>query len=202
MEQTRSKKSFARFAFILKRIFDIALATICAFFLFPLISILALLVLVSSGSPVIHWSNRIGKNDKPFLMPKFRTMSLNTPLVATHMLENPEQWVTPLGRWLRKTSLDELPQLWSIFCGEMSFVGPRPALFSQHDLIQKRRTLGISHFRPGLTGLAQVNGRDELKLSEKISLDLKYVRRWSLALDVMILFQTLKKVFVDKTVSH
>ena len=192
----------SKICFASKRYFDLFFGVFCALMLLPVTLILAALVAVFSGFPVIYWSRRVGKDDQEFLMPKFRTMSNKTPELATHQLDRPDLWIEPLGHILRRTSLDELPQIWCIIRGDMSFVGPRPALYSQADLIQKRRELGISKFRPGLTGLAQINGRDELSLQEKVKLDHQYVRKWSFALDLVILFRTVLRVLGDKTVIH
>lgn len=169
--------------------------------LFPLLFI-ALSVRVTSRGPVIYWSDRVGRNNRIFKMPKFRSMGIDTPAVATHLLHNPNQWLTPIGSFLRKTSLDELPQLWSILKGDMSFVGPRPALFNQNDLVALRTVAGVHKLLPGLTGWAQVSGRDELPITEKIKLEVEYLQRRSLKFDLWILWLTLLKVLRQDGVSH
>ena len=153
-----------------------------------------ILVVLSSSFPAIYWSKRVGKNNKSFMMPKFRTMKKNTPEVPTHQLTKPQKWCTPIGLMLRKTSLDELPQIWSVLVGKMSFIGPRPALYTQVDLIAKRTDLKIHKLLPGMTGWAQVNGRDNLSDLEKISLDKYYEKNISLRLDIKIFFLTIYKV--------
>ena len=186
----------------MKRIFDLvlALAGILVFAL-PLV-LVALLVKCSSRGPVLHWSDRVGQNNRLFSMPKFRSMRIDTPAVATHLLHNPQQYLTPVGALLRKTSLDELPQLWSILKGDMSVVGPRPALFNQDDLVALRTAAGVHILVPGLTGWAQVNGRDTLPIPDKVALDLEYLRRQSLWFDLQIIALTLIKVFRSDGVSH
>lgn len=164
--------------------------------------IVALLVRATSRGPVLYWSSRIGRNNELFGMPKFRTMKMGTPAVATHLLQAPESYLTPVGSFLRKTSLDELPQLWSILKGDMSFVGPRPALFNQKDLITLRTTNGVHTLTPGLTGWAQVNGRDELQISQKVTLDTEYLQRQSLFFDIWILMLTFVKVIRRDNVNH
>jgi O-antigen biosynthesis protein WbqP len=168
---------------------------------FPVL-IIAALVKVTSKGPALYWSDRIGVNNKIFKMPKFRTMSLDTPPVATHLLENPEKYLTPIGPFLRKLSLDELPQLWSVFKGDMSFVGPRPALFNQYDLIELRIQKGIHALMPGITGWAQVNGRDDLPIPLKVEYDEYYSKNKSLMLDLKILFMTIQKVLQREGVIH
>jgi len=186
----------------MKRIFDIFLAAILlAFFLAPLI-LIALAVFLSSKGPVLYWSNRVGRNNYIFSMPKFRTMLIETPQVATHLLQNPKRYETPIGSFLRKTSLDELPQLLNILKGDMSFVGPRPALFNQHDLIQLRTKYKVHLLLPGLTGWAQINGRDILSISDKVVLDTDYLRQQSFIFDIKILFATVLKVLKRDGVSH
>lgn len=174
----------------MKRLFDVLLAALLAASLLPIVLLLALLVKLSSKGPVLYWSDRVGKDNRIFRMPKFRTMVIDTPEVATHLLARPESFLTPIGSFLRKTSLDELPQLWNILNGDMSFVGPRPALFNQDDLVQLRTRAGVHALVPGLTGWAQVNGRDELSIPEKVKLDAEYLRRFSFAFDLQILFMT------------
>ena len=164
--------------------------------------IIAVLVRVSSSGSVIYWSTRMGRNNKTFKMPKFRTMRLNTPDIATHLIENADQFVTPIGRILRKTSLDELPQLWSILKGDMAFVGPRPALYNQDDLIVLRTQKGIHRLTPGVTGWAQIHGRDDLPIPEKVEMDFYYIRNRSTALDLNIIWRTFFTVFKSKGISH
>ena len=187
---------------MLKRTVDLALACVGLLLLLPLMFILALIVKSTSRGPVLYWSSRVGRNNQLFQMPKFRTMQVGTPAVATHLLEGATNYLTPVGSLLRKNSLDELPQLWSILRDDMSFVGPRPALFNQTDLIQLRTSFGIDKLPPGLTGWAQINGRDELPIPEKVALDLAYLRRCSLAFDLEILFKTFLKVVRRDNVSH
>ena len=160
------------------------------------------MILLSSKGPIIFWSERVGKNGKLFKMPKFRSMNLDTPQVATHLMDNPDEFVFPFGRFLRRTSLDELPQLFSILKGDMSFVGPRPALYNQKDLIALRDKNGLSNMIPGLTGWAQVNGRDELSIPEKVSFELEYIKRKSFWFDLKILWMTFLKVINKKGDSH
>ena len=186
----------------MKRLLDIILGLTLSFILLLPLIILALIVLVTSPGPILYWSNRVGKNNCIFKMPKFRSMIIDAPAVPTHLLKNPEEWLTPIGPFLRKTSLDELPQLWSILKGEMSFVGPRPALFNQHDLIAMRTSAGVHELTPGLTGWAQVNGRDELPISDKVKLDIEYLQRRSFIFDVWIMWLTLLKVLRRDGVIH
>ncbi len=186
----------------MKRTFDFVLAVLL-FLLFAVPMVLiAIAVRLTSPGPVWYWSRRIGKNNRVFYMPKFRTMRCDTPEVATHLLQNPGRWVTPVGRLLRKTSLDELPQLWSILVGDMSFVGPRPALYNQDDLIALRSHAGVDQLVPGLTGWAQVNGRDELTVLEKVQYDIEYLRKQSLRFDLKIMAITLLKVALREGVSE
>jgi O-antigen biosynthesis protein WbqP len=186
----------------MKRAFDFIGSLIAlSIFALPLI-LTAVAVRMSSPGPILFWSNRVGQNNHLFQMPKFRSMRLETPAVATHLLQNPDQWLTPIGSFLRRSSLDELPQLWCILKGEMSFVGPRPALFNQGDLIAMRTDLGIDRLLPGLTGWAQVNGRDELPIPKKVELDFEYLQRKSFLFDLKILWMTVLKVLVRDGVSH
>lgn len=182
--------------------FDLVLVLLAIPLLFPLIVFLAVLVRLTSPGPVLYWSDRVGRHNKIFRMPKFRSMRIDTPAVATHLLQNPDQWLTPIGSFLRRTSLDELPQLWSILKGDMSFVGPRPALFNQDGLIALRTVAGIHELMPGLTGWAQVNGRDELPIPDKLKLDAEYLQRRSFRFDLWILWLTLLKVLRQDGVSH
>lgn len=186
----------------MKRLFDIVLALGAATLLAVPIVLVALLVRLTSPGPVLYWSDRVGRHNRIFKMPKFRSMRIDTPAVATHLLQNPDQWLTPIGSFLRKSSLDELPQLWSIFKGDMSFVGPRPALFNQDDLVALRTEKGVHELVPGLTGWAQVNGRDELPIPQKVQLDVEYLQRQSLGFDLKILWMTLLKVLARDGVSH
>ena len=162
----------------------------------------ALSVKLTSPGPVLYWSDRVGRHNRIFRMPKFRSMRIGTPAVATHLLQDPDAWLTPIGAFLRKTSLDELPQLWSILAGDMSIVGPRPALFNQDDLIALRSERGVHELAPGLTGWAQVNGRDELPIPQKVELDVEYLRRRSLLFDLRIVWLTVVKVLRRDGVSH
>jgi len=186
----------------MKRGFDFLLA-LCALLIlfFPLLAIFVIVRITSPG-PALYWSDRVGKNNKIFKMPKFRSMKLGTPAVATHLLTDPQLYLTPIGSFLRKSSLDELPQIWSILCGEMSFVGPRPALFNQNDLIELRTRNEIHRLAPGLTGWAQINGRDELSISDKVRLDAEYFRRQSIWFDISILWLTFLKVVKREGVDH
>lgn len=186
----------------MKRLFDLLIALAAAVFLVPLVLGVALVIRLTSPGPVLYWSERVGRHNRIFKMPKFRSMRIDTPAVATHLLENPDQWLTPIGSFLRKSSLDELPQLWSIVKGDMSFVGPRPALFNQDDLIALRTEKGVHELVPGLTGWAQVNGRDELPIPQKVELDAEYLRRRSFLFDLKILVMTALKVVSRDGVSH
>ncbi|WP_281742940.1 sugar transferase [Polynucleobacter yangtzensis] len=186
----------------MKRIFDISMSLFCMMILSPLIFLISLMVGLSSRGSVLYWSNRVGKDNHFFRMPKFRTMRMGTPTVATHMLSDSLKYLTPVGPFLRKSSLDELPQLWSIFIGDMSFVGPRPALFNQDDLIALRTQYGVDMLLPGLTGWAQVNGRDELSISIKVQYDVEYLKKQSFWFDMYILGLTFLKVVRGSGVSH
>ena len=186
----------------LKRVLDCVLAVLLAVpLLFPM-GLIAIAIRLTSPGPAIFWSERVGRNNQNFRMPKFRTMRADTPQIATHLLTDARARLTPIGSILRKTSMDELPQIWSILLGDMSFVGPRPALFNQHDLISLRGESGVSALVPGLTGWAQINGRDELTIEEKVRLDEQYLLSQSLFLDLKILTMTLYKVFVVSTIRH
>jgi len=186
----------------MKRLFDLFLSLLAAFFLLIPMGLIATLVKVTSKGPVLYWSDRIGRDNEIFRMPKFRSMQIDTPAVATHLLDDPEQYLTPIGKFLRRTSLDELPQLWSIMKGDMSFVGPRPALFNQDDLIALRSQSGIHRLPPGLTGWAQVNGRDELPIPQKVKLDEEYLQRKSFGFDLYVIWLTFLKVIRGDGVSH
>lgn len=186
----------------MKRVFDLALALCAAMILALPIALVAVAVRLTSQGPALYWSNRVGRNNQIFRMPKFRSMRVGTPAVATHLLTDPKAHLTPIGSFLRKSSLDELPQLWSILTGDMSFVGPRPALFNQDDLIALRTACGVQQLVPGLTGWAQVNGRDELPISQKVALDAEYLKNRSLWLDIKILWLTFIKVLRSDGVTH
>lgn len=186
----------------MKRLFDLVLVALAAIFLLLPALLVAVLVRMTSNGPALYWSDRVGRNNTIFKMPKFRSMQIGTPAVATHLLSNPNGYLTPIGSFLRKSSLDELPQLWSIIKGDMSFVGPRPALFNQHDLIQLRTRSGVHELMPGLTGWAQINGRDELPIPQKVSLDIEYLQKRTFWLDLKIIFLTGLKVFRGDNVVH
>ena len=186
----------------MKRAFDFFGSLISIIFLALPLMLIAFAVSISSPGPILFWSNRAGQNNRLFQMPKFRSMRTEAPAVATHLLQNPDQWLTPIGSFLRRSSLDELPQLWCILKGDMSFVGPRPALFNQDDLIALRTDLGIDKLLPGLTGWAQINGRDDLPIPQKVALDLEYMQRNSFLFDLKILWMTALKVLTKDGVSH
>ena len=186
----------------MKRIFDLLLALTAAVVLAVPVLLVAIAVRLTSPGPALYWSDRVGRHNKIFKMPKFRSMRVGTPAVATHLLADPKAHLTPIGSFLRKSSLDELPQLWSILVGDMSFVGPRPALFNEHDLIELRTQRGVHELVPGLTGWAQINGRDELPLPDKVKLDAEYLQRQSLGFDIRILWLTLVKVLRRDGVAH
>ena len=186
----------------MKRVFDVCLGCLVALVLFVPVLLVAIAVRFTSKGPCLYWSDRVGRNNVIFKMPKFRSMIVGTPAVATHLLADARAHLTPIGSFLRKSSLDELPQLWSILAGDMSFVGPRPALFNQQDLIALRTEQGVHTLVPGLTGWAQVNGRDELPIPEKVKLDVAYLQRQSLRFDIYILWLTFIKVVRRDGVSH
>lgn len=186
----------------MKRIFDFTVAFSVSFFLSLPMIFVALLVKFTSPGPILYWSDRVGRNNVIFKMPKFRSMLMNTPTVATHLLQDPKSSLTPIGDFLRKSSLDELPQLLSILRGDMSLVGPRPALFNQEDLIGLRTERGVHRLSPGLTGWAQINGRDELPIPQKVELDVEYMHRQSFWFDIEILWLTALKVLKKEDVSH
>jgi O-antigen biosynthesis protein WbqP len=186
----------------MKRLFDVCLGCLAALVLFVPLLLVAMAVRLTSKGPALYWSDRVGRNNVIFKMPKFRSMLVGTPAVATHLLANPKAHLTPIGSFLRKSSLDELPQLWSILAGDMSFVGPRPALYNQQDLIALRTAQGVHTLVPGLTGWAQVNGRDELPIPDKVKLDAAYLQRQSLWFDIFIMWLTLVKVLTRDGVSH
>lgn len=186
----------------MKRLFDLLLALLAGAVLLLPIALVALAVRLTSPGPALYWSDRVGRHNRVFRMPKFRSMRTDTPAVATHLLDDPARWLTPIGPFLRKSSLDELPQLWSILKGDMSFVGPRPALFNQDDLIALRTEAGVHELLPGLTGWAQINGRDELPIPQKVALDIEYLRRQTLVFDLRILWLTAVKVLRREGVQH
>ena len=186
----------------MKRAMDLAIAMVASVILFVPIIVVAVLVKLTSRGPALYWRDRVGRDNQIFSMPKFRSMRVDTPAVATHLLADPKSYLTPIGSFLRKSSLDELPQLWSILSGDMSFVGPRPALFNQYDLIDLRTKEKVHHLTPGLTGWAQVNGRDELPIPDKVKLDAEYLQRRSLAFDTRILWLTFVKVLRRDGVTH
>lgn len=186
----------------MKRIFDLLLALAVTLVLLLPLLVVSLAVRLTSKGPVLYWSDRVGRHNQIFKMPKFRSMKVGTPAVATHLLSNPDVYLTSIGGFLRKTSLDELPQLWSILVGDMSFVGPRPALFNQRDLIELRTENGVHLLVPGLTGWAQINGRDELPIPKKVALDIEYLNKKSILFDIEIIFKTALKVLRRDNVAH
>ena len=186
----------------MKRLFDLILAIFLIVLLLIPFLLIAILIIITSKGPVLYWSDRVGKNNKIFKMPKFRSMVINTPTLATHLLDNPDSYLSPIGRFLRTTSLDELPQLFCILKGNMSFVGPRPALYNQYDLISLRTQEGVDKLTPGITGWAQVNGRDVLSISDKVLLDVEYQNRQSFWFDIKILWMTFFKVLKKEGVDH
>tara|TARA_B100000965_G_scaffold380208_1_gene376573 strand:+ start:164 stop:724 length:561 start_codon:yes stop_codon:yes gene_type:complete len=186
----------------MKRIFDILLSLFLIIILsFPMIVIIFFIKLESKG-PAIYWSKRVGKNNKLFYMPKFRSMKNNTPQLATHLLPESKQYVTHFGSFLRKNSIDEIPQLYSILIGDLSFVGPRPALFNQYDLIELRNKLDINKITPGLTGWAQVNGRDSISIEDKVDLEKEYLSKKNFLFDLYIIFLTIRIIFSKKNIKH
>ncbi len=186
----------------MKRCFDLVLAAAALLLMAAPLLILAVLVRLTSSGPILYWSDRVGKDNRIFRMPKFRSMRVGTPALATHLLEDPDRYLTPIGSFLRRSSLDELPQLWSVLTGDMSFVGPRPALFNQDDLVILRTENGVHQLVPGITGWAQINGRDELPIPAKVNLDVEYLHRRSFWFDLHILWLTLVKVLHRDGVSH
>lgn len=186
----------------MKRFFDFSMSLVIIFILLFFLLIIAVIIKSTSNGPILNWSIRVGKDNVLFKMPKFRTMHLNTPVVATHLLKNPSQYLTSIGLFLRKTSLDEIPQLWSILIGDMSFVGPRPALYNQYDLIKLRTSRGIHKLTPGLTGWAQVNGRDNLSISKKVNFDEEYLKKKSIDFDLKILCLTFIKIIRREGIQH
>lgn len=186
----------------MKRIFDLVLAVALGIILLLPLALIALSVGLTSSGPILYWSDRVGRNNAIFKMPKFRSMQAETPALATHLLDDPDVYLTTVGSFLRKSSLDELPQLWSIIKGDMSFVGPRPALFNQYDLIQLRTSAGVHKLLPGLTGWAQINGRDELSIAQKVALDIEYLEKKSFGFDVKIIILTAFAVLRRDNVTH
>jgi O-antigen biosynthesis protein WbqP len=186
----------------MKRLVDFLICILAVLFLIVPLTLVALTIKITSKGTVLYWSARVGRNNQIFKMPKFRSMQADTPAVATHLLANPDIYLTPIGSFLRKSSLDELPQLWSILKGDMSFVGPRPALFNQQDLIELRTQAGVHTLMPGLTGWAQINGRDELPIPQKVALDVEYMHRRSMAFDFYIIFMTAMKVIRRDGIVH
>ncbi len=186
----------------MKRLIDLAFALVIGSLILIPVILLTILVRATSKGPALYWSDRVGRHNVIFKMPKFRSMRVDTPAVATHLLPNPDSFLTPIGSFLRKSSLDELPQLWSILKGDMSFVGPRPALFNQHDLVALRTQAGVHALIPGLTGWAQINGRDELPIPQKVALDIEYLQKKSLIFDLKIILLTGLKVIRRDNVTH
>ncbi len=186
----------------MKRLFDIIVVLIALPFFLPVLFVIWLLIKLEDGGPALYWSKRVGIKNEIFLMPKFRSMKLDTPQVATHLLQNPDDFITKIGKFLRKSSLDEIPQLWSVLVGDMSFVGPRPALFNQDDLVELRTKCGVHLLRPGVTGWAQINGRDEIPIPQKVQLDEFYLKNRSFFFDIKILFLTVFKVLKSDGVTH
>ena len=184
------------------KLYELIICFIILFILFLPMLLIAFLIKIDSKGPIIHYSKRIGKDKHKFFMPKFRTMYLETPQLATHLLKNPDIHITKIGKYLRKYSLDELPQIFSIFRGEMTFIGPRPALYNQLDLINKRDKLNINSLKPGITGLAQVSGRDNLSIDEKVKIEFEYLENKNFFLDISIILKTLKKIFFNSEVKH
>jgi O-antigen biosynthesis protein WbqP len=185
-----------------KRAFDIGFSVLFIALFSPLLAAVALAVKMTSRGPILHWSERVGRNNRLFRMPKFRSMLVDTPQVATHLLSDPSKHLTPIGGFLRQTSLDELPQLLSVLSGDLSLVGPRPALFNQDDLVALRIEYGVQVLVPGITGWAQINGRDELPIPIKVGFDREYLEKQSFAFDLKILFMTARKVALREGVSH
>jgi len=186
----------------MKRFFDLLLASFFSVLLFPVMLMIALAIKLTSKYSVIYWSDRVGRHNVVFRMPKFRTMRTNTPVIATNLLPDPEKFFTPTGKFLRQFSLDELPQLWSILKGDMSFVGPRPIITNEHDRIALRTQYGVDALLPGLTGWAQINGRDELPTKQKVQLDMEYMQKQSFFFDCYILLLTCRKVLCREGITH
>jgi len=186
----------------MKRTFDLLMSFLILLLLFPIIVILALIIKFTSPGPIFHWSERVGKNNVIFKMPKFRTMTIGTPSLPTRQMKEPKQYLTPVGSFLRKTSLDEIPQLWCILKGDMSFIGPRPVLTNEVDLLSLRTQEGIHLITPGLTGWAQINGRDSVTIEQKVALEKEYLERQSLLFDLYIFLKTIPKVLFKHDISH
>jgi O-antigen biosynthesis protein WbqP len=186
----------------MKRIFDLFLAIILLILFAPIFIVVAIIIKISDPGPALYWSKRVGRQNKLFMMPKFRSMKLSTPQVATHLLTNPEQYLISIGAFIRKSSIDELPQLLSVIKGDMSFVGPRPALFNQDDLIELRTQYGVHELLPGITGWAQINGRDEIPIPKKVEYEVEYLKRKNFLFDLKIIFLTAYKVIKKENVSH
>ena len=186
----------------MKRILDLSLVFISVIILFIPVLLIVLAVRLTSKGTVLYWSDRVGRNNNIFRMPKFRSMRSDTPDVASHLLQEPDAWLTPIGKFLRKSSLDELPQIWSVLKGEMSFVGPRPALYNQADLIALRKEAGIDKLLPGITGWAQINGRDELNIEEKVIFDKEYLNKESILFDLKIIMLTVIRIIKSDGIKH
>jgi len=186
----------------MKRLFDLFLAILLLILFAPILIVVAIIIKLSDPGPALYWSKRVGRHNKLFMMPKFRSMKLSTPQVATHLLTNPEQYLISIGGFIRKSSIDELPQLLSVIKGDMSFVGPRPALFNQDDLIQLRTQHGVHELVPGITGWAQINGRDEIPIPKKVAFEVEYLKQKNFLLDLKIIFLTAYKVIKKENVSH
>ena len=190
---------------MLKRLLDIVFTIMGIVMLLPFIMVTYALVKLTSAGPALYWSQRVGRNNQIFLMPKFRSMKIGTPQIATHLMNqqaNPNAFLTPVGSFIRKTSLDELPQLWSVLRGDMSIVGPRPALFNQDDLINLRTEKSVHNLKPGITGWAQINGRDEVPIPSKVDMDAYYLAHQSLWLDLKIIIMTIVKVLRRDNITH
>jgi O-antigen biosynthesis protein WbqP len=186
----------------MKRLFDLFLAILLLILFAPILIVVAIIIKLSDPGPALYWSKRVGRHNKLFMMPKFRSMKLSTPQVATHLLTNPEQYLISIGGFIRKSSIDELPQLLSVIKGDMSFVGPRPALFNQDDLIQLRTQHGVHELVPGITGWAQINGRDEIPIPKKMAFEVEYLKQKNFLFDLKIIFLTAYKVIKKENVSH
>lgn len=187
---------------MVKRLFDVLIASIAISILVIPFFFISISILLTSSGPVIYWSRRIGSNGSYFMMPKFRTMQAQTPEVATNKLSDPQKYLTPIGSFLRRSSIDELPQLFSVLIGDMSLVGPRPSLHNQYDIISKRELLGINVLKPGITGWAQINGRDYVSIKEKVNLDYEYLKKQSILFDFQIILKTIYIVMKSKNITH
>ncbi len=200
--QEKTSNDLHHIGYIVKRFIDLLLLILTIPLTGTLIIFLIPIMRVSSRGPILFWSDRVGLNNKIFRMPKLRTMKVNAPVIATHLIKNPDELLTPIGAFLRSSSLDELPQLWCVLIGEMSFVGPRPALFNQYDLVNLRTQHGIDKVLPGLTGWAQINGRDEISIPQKVKLDLYYKQKQSVFFDMKIILKTFLNIIIAQDVSH